>query len=186
MTEPTLSAQDVKDLESMGISADAEEAQPRSLLEVWDEVLSNVLPSSETPIPMQVAHKVVRSWPFLSYQDTAVYHNLYHRYLLALIPPLKKVIAENPVALTYHGEEDGAQNHKHYVDLLVQWHLGFDQVEEAWRASDPESHIVLAAVVDARAMVFGHTGLVGHFDAIGFHVSDEEFAAALESAKEAQ
>lgn len=174
-----ISEQDVADLEAMY----SEDVPQNSLFKVWREIATNFEPSSKEPIPANVAHKIVVSWPKLTYQDTAVYHKLYHSYLMALIPPLDEVIAKHPEALEYHGAEDGEKNHDLYLNLLVEWHLTFDRVEESWRAEDIESHIQLAALIDARAFVFGATGFAGHLDSIQFQLSDVEFMAALEAAK---
>lgn len=179
-----ISQQDVADLEAM--YAEGEDITQRSLFEVWRELLSNVDKVAGEPIPMVVAHKVVNSWPKLTYQDTARYHAVYHEFLNTLKAPLEAVIAAHPEVLDRSGTEDGELNHEHYLNLLVTWHLGFEKLEQEWRAGDGDSHIQLAAQIDARSFVFSATGFAGHLDAIQFQVSDEEFMAAVEAAKEGQ
>lgn len=182
MNDQQPTPQDVADLEKM--YAEVPEEQPRALFEIWRRLIGDAKTIAAEPLPMLVAHKVVNSWPRLSYQDTARYHTLYHEYLIGTLEgPLEELLEKHPDVLDYAGPEDREHNSKHFLDLLIAWHLGFEQIEETWVAEDPESHIQLAAVVDARAFVFSATGLVGHLDAIQFRLSDEEFMAALDAAR---
>gem|GEM_PF-3914430 len=187
MTE-NLTEQDKSDLAQMGIEVPEDEVVPQhSLLFIWRDLLSHVPKSAAEPIPMVVAHKVVNSWPKLTYQDTAKYHVLYHQFLQQAADLVDEAIAKRPEAIDFVGEDDLTENGKTYLDLLVQWHLALDRFEHTeWRAEDEDSHIKLAAVIDARATLFSDTGLTGHLDAIHFRVTDEEFLAAVEAAKEAQ
>lgn len=182
-----LTESDRQDLEAMGIDPDTgEAAEPtrRTLLEIWQEVLANVEKSKATAIPMNVAHKVVASWPKLSYQDTVRYHELYHDHLLELREVLNDLIARDPAALSFTGEgEDLEANGHHYQDLLVSWNLVLEHAEMEWRAEQEDSHIRVAAIVDARHFFFASDGLTGHLDSIGFQLSDEDFMAALQAAR---
>ena len=183
-TNETLSDQDVADLASIGISAEG--ATKRSLLTIWTELLSNVEKNAENPIPAPVAAKVVASWPFLSFQETAQYHRVYHDILLECRDELREIVAENPDALDWTGEEDGQENHELYREVLVRWHMLLDDHEARWRAEDSDSHIWIAALADARAFFFSQVGLAGHLDTIGFSLTDGEFMAAVTKAREEQ
>lgn len=190
MTEPKLTEQDFADLEALG--AKPEDVTPRTILEIWREVLSNIEVSRAQPIPGVVAHKVVSTWPKLSYQDTVEYYEQYHDILVELREVLHDLLAEHPDALQFTGitadgqPEDLVENSKHYQDLLVSWNLVLEKHELDWRAGAPDSHISIAALIDAREFFFARTGLTGHLDTIGFQLSDEDFMAALEAARAAQ
>lgn len=180
--ENQLTDQDVVDLHEIGIEA----APARTLLAVWNEVFKSGKNVAAEPIPMMAAHKVTSSWPKVSYQDTVIYHRLYHEYLADLGTVLEETIAKHPEALKNVGAEDATENRELYVDLLIAWHLCFDARDEAWDAGDADSHIQVAAIVDARHFVFSDMGLAGHLGAIGFVLDDEEFLTRLVAAKAEQ
>ena len=181
MTELPLSAQDEADLATLGAQDDG--GMTMALLAVWSEVLGNIEAEREQPIPVVVASKVVASWPFLTFQETAQYHKMYHDILIDMRDILRKAIKDNPGCTDYIGDEDAAENHTIYRDVLVSWHLYLDQLESDWRAGDPLSHIKVATISDARAFFFAQTGLAGHLDVIGFTLANDEFLDAVTEAK---
>lgn len=183
MTE-NLTEQDKTDLRTLGVSPEGEAPQDRCLLEVWHELMKSVDLVREQPIPALVAHKVVSSWPKLSYQDTARYHEVYHDILGQIRDLLDEQLTEHPSSTSFVGDEDMETNRQIYIDLLIGWNLLMDDMESDWRAGHPESHIQIAAIVDARAFVFSSTGLVGHLTALNFQLDDEEFLQLLTEAKE--
>ena len=180
--QPELSAQDKADLAALGVPA--EEVTERTLLVLWADVLSNAEANADEPIPVGVASKTVASWPFLTFQETAIYHRLYHQVLGECYVELQEVIRDNPDALGWTGHDDGRENHKLYRELLVRWHMILDDHESAWRAEDEDSHIWVAVIADARAFFFSQMGLAGHLDVIGFSLTDGEFMDALQRARE--
>jgi hypothetical protein len=177
-----LTDQDKVDLERLGFDESGNPRNDRCLLTVWTEVLKSIEAVHDQPIPAVVAHKVVSTWPKLSYQDTVIYHDLYHSLLTEMRELLQDTIAEHPDALAWFGEDDARENRKLYIDLLVAWNVYLDQREQEWDAADETSHIQIAALVDARAFFFSTMGLAGHLNAIGFDVPDDEFSIALEAA----
>jgi hypothetical protein len=181
-TTPQLTDQDKADLEKLGLDENGEPRQNRCLLIVWEALLADIEGILAKKIPANVAAKVVASWPKLSFQDTAQYHVQYHELLLELRETLHQVILDNPDALQWRDTDDAEKNRQVYIDLLISWHLFFDAVEADWDATDEDSHIQLAALVDARTFVFSSMGLAGHLNAIGFELQDEEFGAALDAA----
>lgn len=186
MTE-NLTDQDRADLKSMGIDPDAEQPQQRSLLVIWTELLKDVEKIAEEPITALVAHKVVSSWPKLSYQDTAIYHRRYHELVLEARDVLTDLVSDlEEGALERTGEDDVEGNAQAYLDLLVAWNLLLDEHEANWLAEDERSHIEIAALIDVRAFIFSDTGFAGQLAAIGFQLSNEEFFEALETARAAK
>lgn len=180
-----LSEQDKADLKSIGIDP-GEEPTQRSLLEVWRELLGNAEEVGRQDIPIHVAHKVVASWPFLTFQETQRYHVLYHDVLGEALDRLKEIIHEHPEALDFVGEDDAAHNYQLYIDALVSFHNLLDGYEVSWKATDEESHIWLAVLGDVRATIFSSTGMAGHLDAIGFSIENEDFAEAVKKSREVE
>lgn len=166
--------------------ADVETDEPtqRSVLELWSIVLGNAAAIGAEPIPINVAHKVVASWPFLSFQETQRYHEIYHHIFEGVSDLLHDVIDGDAQAFEWVGEQDAEHNHQHYLDALVQWHVRLDDYEAEWRATDPESHIWVAAIADARATLFSQTGYAGHLDSIQFQLGDDEFLEAVRAFRE--
>lgn len=186
MSETPLSQQDQADLDSLGIQL--EDAEPkRSLLEVWRELLGKgVDEAADEPIPVYVAAKVVASWPFLTFQETAKYHQFYHSLIRELRVYVNEIIDEHPDALGFVGDDDAEHNHVFYRDILVAWHNHLDTYEQEWRAEDPVSHIWAAVIPDVRAFLFSSVGLAGHLDSIGFVMADDEFLDAVKQSREEQ
>lgn len=179
MTDAPLTEQDREDLDSLE-NPPAE----HSLLEIWSLVLDNVSAVAKQPIPANVAAKVVASWPFLTFQETAQYHLIYHQILEELGDDLSELIRKHPEAIGWVGDDDAEHNHALYREILVTWHNQLDSYEEDWRAGDSNSHIWIAAIADTRAFIFSQMGLAGHLDAIGFQMSDGEFLEAVVESRE--
>ena len=184
MTDSTLSDQEARDFAEIG--EELGDINKRSLLVVWNELLNDIETVRLEPIPVNVASKIVASWPFLTFQDTAIYHELYHDLLMELREVLRECIQKNPDALDFTGDDDAAENHTLYRDILVDWHILLDQKEAEWRAADPQSHIQMPIIADARAFCFAQTGLAGHLDSIGFTLTDNEFLTAVNEKREVQ
>lgn len=182
MSETPLSPKDQADLDAVPTTED-EAPKQRSLLELWQNVLNNVDTVVNQPIPINVALKVVSSWPFLSVQDTESYHGAYHEILRVARDDLNDVLREHPEAFGWVGEKDAAENHELYLEVLVRWHNALDTYEEEWRAGDELSHVWLAAIADARATLFSGTGFIAHLDNIGLEFSDEAFVAAVRASR---
>ena len=185
MTELPLTEQDKADLARLGLNPE-EVATERCLLEVWAAVLDSVEGVGAKPIPINVAAKVVASWPALSYQDTKRYHELYHRVLGEARDLLTDLLQENPDAKSWVGDEDAEHNHGLYRDILVGWHNLLDDYEQEWRAEDEGSHIWVAVLIDVRAFFFSRMGFAGHLDSIGFSLTDGEFLEAVDKSREEQ
>lgn len=175
--EPT--QQDIEDLAALGLSPDGEPIPDHTLLRIWQQVLSNIEASVAEPIEMGVAGKVVASWPQLSFQDTQRYHELYHEHLLDIRSLLQATIDDHPGCADHAPEDDIAENYEIYKSLVIGWNLYFDDRESEWVATDPESHIRFAALVDCRATIFSRTGLAGHLEAREFNMDHEEIVEAI-------
>src|SRR5690606_125723 len=119
-----LSEQDERDLAMLDPD---NEATKRCLLELWNEVLSNVEAIAEQPIPVQVSAKIVATWPQMTWQDTAIYHQRYHQMLIELRETLRGAIRQHPGCTDHVGPDDAAENHDIYKDVLVAWHLTLDK-----------------------------------------------------------
>ena len=175
-----LTQQDRDDLRAIGIEPDAaNEPTPRSLLESWEAVLGNIERSADGEIPINVALKVIGTWPFLSIADTAVYHRVYHDILLEGRDRFASALRKHPEAKSFVGDDDAANNHEVYLEILVLWHTMLDGFEASWKATDQDAAVWVAAIADARGFFFSRDGLAGHLDVIGFRVEDDEFVDAV-------
>lgn len=185
MTEqPTLSEQDKADIAGLGLPP--EDTTVRCLLTIWAEVLSNVGAVGSQRIPVNVAAKVVASWPWLTFQETAIYHQLYHRVLGECGDLVIGVIADNPGATAWTAELDAENNHPLYKEILVGWHMLLEEYENDWDAEAEDSQIWLPVIADARAFFFSQMGFAGHLDSIGFKLDNDEFLEAVAKAQEVE
>lgn len=178
MTDAELTEQDLADLETL-------DAPPRTLLETWTLILDSIEGSRDEKITPTIALKIVNSWPQLSFQDLAEYHELYHLKLIELRQAVRDIIKKHPKALknTDQGtdsfgqpskDSDPVANHALYVELLYQWQASILRWETDWNSSDSNSHIVLAAIADASAFFVGNQGLVQHLSEINFKFPEGE------------
>ena len=163
--------------------ADASEPQ-YSLLRVWSEVLSNLDPIRAEGVSMALAGRIVSQWPQISFQETPIFHDMYHDLLLQFRDELDVVIAENPGASEVPAEEDLEHNYKHYERLVIDWNILLDQAELQWDVTSEHSHVMYAAIVDARQFLFSRNGFAGHLEQIGFTLEVEEIQQAILAARE--
>lgn len=176
-TNPELTVQDEIDLGLLGGGTE-EAPTSHSLLQVWQEVLSNVEGAKAERVAPQSANRLVSSWPKMSYADTVVYHEMYHDLLIELRDILTEEIESDPDCFKYGGEEDAEENREHYLELLFAWQARIQEWEHAWDARDENAAAWIAAIADATAFFVGPNGLVQHLETIKFEF-DEEAQLAL-------
>ena len=164
-------------------AADAAELQ-YTLLRVWSEVLFNLDAIRAEGVSMALAGRIVSAWPQVSFQETPIFHDMYHDLLLQFRDKLDAVIAENPGASEVPAEEDLEHNYKHYKRLVIDWNILLDQAELQWDATSEHSHVMYAAIVDARQFLFSRNGFAGHLEQIGFTLEVEEIQQAILEARE--
>lgn len=183
-TERPLSTKDQADLDSIPVAEEGEEPTERSVLELWAHVLDNIEAVAAQPVSLGVAHAIIGHWPFLTFQDTGRYHELYHELLLEERDVLLELLLEHPEYKGWVGDKDAEENHQLYVDALVGWHNVLEQRESDWTPDMPDAHIVPAIIADARAFFFSSNGFAGHLDSIGFSLSNDEFMDAVKASRE--
>ena len=166
-------------------AADAAELQ-YTLLRVWSEVLFNLDAIRAEGVSMALAGRIVSQWPQISFQETPIFHDMYHDLLLQFRDKLDAVIAENPGATEVSAEEDLEHNYKHYKRLVIDWNIVLDQAELQWDATSEHSHVMYAAIVDARQFLFSRNGFAGHLEQIGFTLEVEEIQQAILAAREGE
>ena len=166
-------------------AADAAELQ-YTLLRVWNEVLANLDAIRAEGVSMALAGRIVSQWPQISFQETPIFHDMYHDLLLQFRDKLDAVIAENPGASEVPAEEDLEHNYKHYKRLVIDWNILLDQAELQWDATSEHSHVMYAAIVDARQFLFSRNGFAGHLEQIGFTLEVEEIQQAILAAREGE
>lgn len=191
MTKDTeqLSEQDREDLQKLGIDPDTghvledEEHEQFSLLRMWSEVLAAGDSQRDEPVTIGVAGKIVASWPFISFQETKRFHELYFEVLGDMRALLEEIIRDNPGAADIMSNDDMKENYDLYKQLVIDWNIRLDELERAWEADAPDSHIWYAVLHDVRGVLFGRTGLAGHLEARNFELSADEVTHALQVAR---
>lgn len=168
---------------SEGSLLEEDAAKGRSLLFIWNDILSNVEEVMSAPLPIGIAGRIVRQWPHLAFQDLPRYHAFYHEVLLDIREALHAVIEKSPQSLDVTEDDDMDENGKLYEDLVLRWNIIFDKLELKWRTDDANAHIDFAALVDARAFIFSSTGLAGHLEARGFTMDTDVLADAILAAR---
>jgi len=189
--EIPLSDKDKADLASLGNLGDGEEYPMKTLLEIWRELLTNIEAGRAEKVTPQAANHVVTQWPKISFQEVPRYHEIYHDLLIELRQILLDMIKANPDALKNLGDRgaetsDAIANRPLYLELLFLWQFHIMGWEAAWDASDPESHLLIAAIADATSFFVSNRGLVEHLTNIGFVYSDDDRDALGERLSEAR
>ena len=180
MTEqPTpveMTAKDELDIQDF-LSDVAETPTSRTVLEVWQHLLSNIEKSAEEKVSIHTANRLIMSWPQMKFSDLPKYHKRYHEILLEMRAVVTDQIEKNPDALK-NVEDDAEANHDIYVEIIYLWQAVILKLEHNWDANDPDCAIEIAAIADAASMVIGNQGLVEHLSQIKL-VFDEEQQAEV-------
>ena len=161
---------------------EAETKEPqRTLLEVWSHVMDNIEASEARGVPLELAAKVLSTYPMLKPQDLGKYQQSYHDRLRQMRDALRAEIATDPECFK-HTATDAVDNRHHYLNLLVAWNVVAGTWERNWNYADRNSHIQFAAILDAHSFVLGGEGLIAHLSAIGFEFTEEDGESVREAA----
>lgn len=148
-------------------------ALSHTVLEIWQNVLSNIEANENEHISPRYANSIVNNWPRLTFQDVKSYTKVYFSYLKALRTILSNEIASDLQALE-NVEDDAEANRAHYLELIGAWQVQIENWEQNWDSEATNSHILLAALADATSFFVGQQGLVEHLSQIGFQFTDED------------
>lgn len=183
-----MSDQDEKDLQKM--LDGGKEPEFHTVLEVWQEVLSNAPVLANDPVTPQWASKMVGTYPGVTFADTPLLHRGYFQKIMELGEILNTEISHDPDCLTYDkAEDDAANNSQHYKNLLRDWQLTFLQWEMDWDPTTTGAACELGAISEVHKMFFGQTGIVPYLDQIKFEFTDQdqqELADALAALRDSQ
>jgi hypothetical protein len=195
MSEPTsehielpeeLSDQDRADLESMW--GEQDEAKYHSILQVWREVMSPENIEANKGWTMQWAVQLCGKYPQLTFDQIPVFHDFYFMLLEDLAQQVRDKIEENEDCLKVaNAEEDVAENHQAYKDLLFSWQLRLQEFELAWDPTSETAAAAVAAIGEVQAFFFSDRGLTAHLEVIKLEFTDEdqtELRIALEAQRE--
>ena len=172
-----LTEQDQADLASLAAAP-----SPRTVLEIWEEVLSNIETMGAEKIEPGYANHIVTKWPKLDYHQVPQFYALFLSYLrlyredlheqLRLHPDAKQNISPVPG----HEESDAIANRDIYVELMFVWNLTTARIEHEWDALDPLAAEKIAAQAEAQTFVTGSQGMLQALTApsVGFSWTDEE------------
>ena len=178
----TLSEQDQADLASL-----TEEPLDRTVLEIWEEVLSNIETMEREKIEPGYASMIVGRWPKLEYRQIADFYALFMSYLRLYREALHEQIRLHPDAKTNIapvGDEksDAIANREIYKELMFQWNLVTARVEHVWDSNDPLAGEKIAAMAEAQNFVTGGQGMMQALTGpqVGFEWTDEDQIALQE------
>lgn len=170
-----LTEQDMEDIEKM--NSEGEEAppapQPRTLLEVWKELLANIDTERDNKIPLPIAQRIVSTWPQLTFGDVTTYMSLYYEYLDQMRQVVLEEIISDPDALE-NVEDDATENWDHYRSILFGWHKLAVEWQHDWSTDDSDAAVNMAAIIDAHGFFLSQTGLVAHLQEIKFEFGPED------------
>ena len=169
-------------------SLNHEAAEYRTLLELWQEVLSNAPAQAKDKVDPGWAVKISSQYEQLKLQEMELYRDAFYSKVVQLWEILKQEIDTDPRAFTHENAEDDAMlNRYHYLNVLFTWQLAVQQWEIDWMCTDDDAHIQIAAMSEVFKMFFGPTGLTQWLDNIPFtFTSDdqEELMKLLAEARE--
>ena len=148
-------------------------ALTHTILEIWQEVLSNIEDNEHEHISPRYANSIVSNWPRITFQEVSGYTRMYFSFLKGLRNILTEEIAKEPQALE-RVENDAEENRAHYLELLGAWQEQIERWELEWDSDSPLSHVGLAALADATSFFVGAQGLVEHLSQINFQFTDED------------
>ena len=162
-------------VEAVAEPSDFAEAITHTILEVWQELFSNIEKEEGLRVSPQAAMAIQSSWPRLSIKEYQAFTDLYYSFLGEFREVIDTLVEENPVALV-HVEDDVEHNHDLYVEAVARWQKTARAWEDAWQCGLPDAEVRLYAMVDAINFVLSSQGLVSHLDQIGMILTSEDEA----------
>lgn len=157
------------------LRSDAQKPQPkkRTLLETWQHLLANIDTEKHERITMQMAGRVVGSWPQLKMSEVPAYFKFYYELLGEMRDALEDIIAENEEALT-KVENDAEDNKTLYTEVVISWQQLTILWDRDWDVNSETAHIEMAAIADASLYYLGPDGIINHLNNIGVLFNEAE------------
>ena len=163
-----------------------EDPAPHSILEVWSSILSNIESESKVPVSIKQAAKITGTWPKIAIWECDRFHVMYYEYLTEMRDILDAEIASDPQCFSRTGEADAEDNWHHYMNLNLLWITATREWEKEWRCAEPESHIRMAALVEAGSFVIGPQSIMALLEQIGFRIDVEDAETMTEILREGE
>lgn len=190
-TDALLSDQDQVDLASLAADAGLPvDFEYHPILMVWREVLKPAVDEANKKVTPQWASRICAQYQGITFGDMLEFQARYYAKISELTGLLNDEIATDGDCLSYStAEEDLAENHGHYLNLLRDWQKQVLGWELAWDTSDPHAGIELAAISEVHKLFFGQTGLTQYLENIKLEIDESwqnDLAAELEAMKEGQ
>jgi hypothetical protein len=168
-----LSDQDKQDLESMW--GEQDKAVYHSILQVWREVMSPENIESNKGYTMQWAVQICGKYPQMTYGLMPAFHDFYFALLEDLAQQVRDKIEENEDCLKVsNAEEDVAENHQAYKDLLFSWQLRIQEFELKWDPTSETAAAQVAAIAEVQNFFFSDRGLTAHLEVIKLEFTDQD------------
>ena len=179
-----LTAQDEVDLallEAVG------EPLGRTVLEIWQSVLSNIDTMEEERIEPGYANHLLQKWPKLTIHTIKPFYHLFHDYLRDYRDIVEEQIRLHPDALKKikdlgDPDSDAIANREIYGEIMFLWNLTTARQEAEWDIDTEFAYEALAAINEAQLFVTGGQGMMQSLvqPQVGFVWTDEDQTALQE------
>lgn len=180
MTEAT----EDKTAEETFTALTGEEAPAKhTILKVWKEILSNVDKSAAEKVSMDMALRLLRSYPFLTMAHTHEVHQELHEILAEARNILDVVLEQHPKAID-QVEDDGQSNREAYLNIVLLWQQMLQERQREWDPRNDFAEAEAAGYVEAFSMLVGQNGLLPQLDSIDFQPKEEELTAIQDALNE--
>ena len=176
MTDEQLTEQDLADLAALNAD-DEKQVLLHTVLESWQAHLSSADAVAKERVHPGYANKIVSTWPKLSYQDVAAYHQRFHQRVIELRDVFDEILQnhlENKPDAFLHLEDDAEYNEAAYIETIYAWQARIQEWERAWDVRSKTAHIDVAVIADVSSFFVGQMGIVQFLDNIGFDFGPEK------------
>lgn len=169
-------------LDAFGIPEDQKiQPLPNTVLAAWRSIYDDVLNEKDQRVSLDLAFRILRSWPLLKTADLRPFLERYYEILERLGQHLEDIILENPGCLERLGpvgseESDGVGNHDIYIEVIYRWSLELMRLELLWKPELNDAAIEMGVIADVAAFATGPESLIQHLGSpqVGFRWSEEE------------
>ena len=147
----------------------------RTLLEMWDQLLTDGLAAREARVSMSDAYRLLNDQPGLvNVRTLGLFQEHYYELIEQARDIVRFEIDSDPDSLKVDPSEDAEKNKHHYLNIIVNWNSMFRLNDEEWSYDQENADVRLAAATAVAAAIVGQQGLFGHLQHIGFQFNEED------------
>ena len=151
-----------------------------TLFQMWESMLDEGVMMTENGVSIPAADSILRSWPWLKYEELDTYMDNRRLLLLETKEALQSCYPK-PTELLFQENVDDWTVHKDaYLDVIVAWTHLTNRWAEDWAEIPiivPLKGIQHAVIADTTALILGRDGFIEQMRNLhGFDITDEEGA----------